>query len=87
LMVKATVADKAPVVKATIANNVVTDKVSVKENSAGNVGKAPVKDKVKVSVLKGSLASGKDNVKVSVKDNVEVSVLKGSLLVDVVPDD
>ncbi|GJY30944.1 hypothetical protein Tco_0414439 [Tanacetum coccineum] len=86
-MVKATVADKALVVKAMVADNVVADKEPVKEKSAGNVGKAPVKDKVNFSVLKGSLAPGKDNVKAPLKDNVEVSVLKGSLLVDVVPDD
>nr|GEU75851.1 hypothetical protein [Tanacetum cinerariifolium] len=87
LVVKATVTDKAPVVKATVADNVVADKEPVKEKSAGNVGKATVKDKVKVSVLKDSLAPVKDNVKAPIKDNVEVSVLKGNLLVDVVPDD
>ncbi|GJZ86280.1 hypothetical protein Tco_0657890, partial [Tanacetum coccineum] len=86
-VVKATVTDKASVVKTTVVDNVVADKEPVKENSAGNVGKAPVKENVKVSVLKGSLAPGKDNVKAPVKDNVEVSVLKGSLLVDVVLDD
>nr|GEZ77466.1 hypothetical protein [Tanacetum cinerariifolium] len=87
LVVKATVADKAPVVKATVADIVVADKEPIKEISAGNVGKAPVKDKVKVFVLEGSLALIKDNVKAPVKDNVEVSVLKGNLLVDVVPND
>ncbi|GJQ98517.1 hypothetical protein Tco_0009656, partial [Tanacetum coccineum] len=69
------VVDKAPVVKAmvvkaTIVDNVVADKEPVKEKLAGNVGKAPVKDKVKVSVLKGSLALVKDNVKAPVKDKV-----------------
>nr|GEW47903.1 hypothetical protein [Tanacetum cinerariifolium] len=87
LVVKATVADKALVVKATVADNVVADKEPFKEKSTGNVGKAPVKDKVKVSLLEGSLAPVKDNVKAPIKDNVEVSVLKGNLLVDVVPDD
>nr|GEV05546.1 hypothetical protein [Tanacetum cinerariifolium] len=87
LVVKATVADKAPVVKATVADNVIADKEPVKEKSAGNMGKATVKDKVKVSFLEGSLASVKENIKASVKDNVEVSVLKGNFLVDVVPDD
>ncbi|GKF68612.1 hypothetical protein Tco_0198291, partial [Tanacetum coccineum] len=68
------VADKASVIKATVADkasvvdNVVADKEPVKEKSAGNVGKAPVKDKVKVSILKGSLALVKDNVKAPVKD-------------------
>ncbi|GJR74562.1 hypothetical protein Tco_0086927 [Tanacetum coccineum] len=79
LVVKATVADKAPVVKAMVVDNVVADKEPVKEKLAGNVGKAPVKDKVKVSVLKGGLALVKHNVKAPVKDKVEVSVLKGSL--------
>ncbi|GKF41010.1 hypothetical protein Tco_0124352, partial [Tanacetum coccineum] len=78
-VVKATVADKASVVKATVIDNVVADKEPVKEKSDGNIGKAPVKDKVNVSVLKGSLALVKDNVKAPVKDKVEVSVLKGSL--------
>nr|GEY45052.1 hypothetical protein [Tanacetum cinerariifolium] len=87
LVVKATVADKAPVVKATVADNVVADKQPVKEKSADTVGKAPVKDKVKVFLLEGSLAPVKDNVKAPVKDNVEVSVLKGNLLVDIVLDD
>nr|GFB68050.1 hypothetical protein [Tanacetum cinerariifolium] len=78
-VVKATVADKAPVVKAMVADNVVADKEPVKEKSAGNVGKASVKDKVNVYVLKGSLALVKDNVKAPVKDKVEVSVFKGNL--------
>ncbi|GKC51987.1 peptidase C48, SUMO/sentrin/Ubl1 [Tanacetum coccineum] len=82
LVVKATVADKAPVVKATVAYNVVLDKELVKEKSASNVGKAPVKDKVKVSILKDDMvlnkAMGKekveDNVKAPVKENVKASV-------------
>ncbi|GKA25482.1 peptidase S8/S53 domain-containing protein [Tanacetum coccineum] len=81
-VVKVLVADKASVVQVTVADNVVADKEPVKEKSAGNVGKAPVKDKVKVSVLKDDMvlnkAMGKDkiedNVKAPVKDNVKAPV-------------
>ncbi|GKD53994.1 hypothetical protein Tco_1287381 [Tanacetum coccineum] len=74
LVVKATVADKAPVVKATVAYNVVLDKELVKEKSASNVGKAPVKDKVKVSILKDDMVLNKAMGKVSVKDKFKAPV-------------